>query len=306
MSMLRFLAGIVLACSTLHAAAQSIALEGAPYVLEGTEVRTIRAKNLQRDYQVFVSLPASYEKSGRSYPVVFVTDANYAFPVTRAIAARAGNHGKEIEEFILVGLSYARGDTPTYSRRRDYTPAPTADRSVTSDMPGREPKFGEAEGYRRFITEEVFPFVAQRYRADMARKTLMAHSYGSLLGLDFLFNEPTAFENYVLGSPSLWFANKVMFERERAYAAKNRDLKANVYFAVGGFETLRPGPRYNKDDDMVRDMRDFMRALRSRHYPNLRMEGEVIRDEDHLTVAPIIITHGLRWALPGRNLKPQP
>jgi hypothetical protein len=33
------------------------------------------------------------------------------------------------------------------------------------------------------------------------------------------------------------------------------------------------------------------------------MEGEVIRDEDHLTVAPIIITHGLRWALPGKDLR---
>jgi predicted alpha/beta superfamily hydrolase len=302
MFMLRILASLVLACSTFTATAQgSIALEGAPYVLENTEVRTIRAKALQREYQVFVSLPASYEKSGRSYPVVFATDANYAFPLTRAIAARAGSGGREIEEFILVGLSYARGDTPTYSRRRDYTPTPTADKTVTSDMPGREVKYGESESYRRFVLDEVLPFVAQRYRADMARKTLMTHSYGSLLALDILFNEPGAFENYILGSPSLWYNNKVMFERERAYAAKNKDLKANIYFAVGGFETLRPGPRFNKDDDMVGDMRAFMRALRSRHYPSLHMEGEVIRDEDHLTVAPIIITHGLRWALPGKK-----
>jgi hypothetical protein len=304
MSILRLLAGLALACSAFAAAAQgSIALEGSPYVLEGTEVRTIRARALQREYQVFVSLPPSYEKNGRSYPVVFVTDANYAFPLTRAIAARAGSHGRQIEEFILVGLSYARGDTPTYSRRRDYTPTPTADRNVTSDMPGREPKYGESEGYRRFIMDEVLPFIAQRYRADMARKTLMTHSYGSLLALDILFNEPGAFENYILGSPSLWFNNKVMFERERAYAARNKDLRANVYFAVGGYETVRQGPRFNKEDDMVRGMKAFMRNLRSRNYPNLRMEGEVIRDEDHLTVAPIIITHGLRWALPGKDLR---
>jgi predicted alpha/beta superfamily hydrolase len=297
----RILLALLLAAGTTLAFAQggTIALEGAPYVLEGTEVRSIRAANLQRDYQIYVSLPPSYAKSGRSYPVVFVTDAPYAFPVTRAIGYRAGGGGRHIEEFILVGLSYARGDTAEYSRRRDYTPTPSSDTSLVSDMPGREPKFGEAPGYRRFIADEVFPFVAKHYRADMGRKTFVGHSYGSLLGLDMLLNEPEMFENYVLGSPSLWFNKRVMFEREKAYASTHKDLKANVFFAVGSYEAVRHGPRFNKDDDMVRDLRNFTAALKSRNYPGLNVTSVVVPDEDHLTIAPIVITRGLRWALPG-------
>ncbi|AVR94847.1 alpha/beta hydrolase [Pseudoduganella armeniaca] len=291
----------LLAASAALAFAQggTIALEGAPYVLEGTEVRSIRAQALQRDYQIYVSLPPSYAKSGRSYPVVFVTDAPYAFPVTRAIGLRAGRGGKSIEEFILVGLSYARGDSAEYSRRRDYTPTPTADSTLVSDMPGREPKFGEAAGYRRFIADEVFPFVAKHYRADMARKTFVGHSYGSLLGLDMLLSEPEMFDNYVLGSPSLWFNKRVMFEREKTYAASHKDLRANVFFAVGSYEAVRHGARFNKDEDMVRDLRNFTAALKSRNYPNLNVTSVVVPDEDHLTIAPIVITRGLRWALPG-------
>ncbi len=301
-SVLAFVLGLA-ALGLTHGGAQAqggtVALEGAPYVLEGTEVRTVRAKSLQRDYQIYVSLPRSYAKSGRSYPVVFVTDAPYAFPMTRAIGARASRNGRAIGEFILVGLSYANGDTAEYSRRRDYTPTVTDTSDVVSDMPGREPKYGEAEAYRRFIADQVFPIVARHYRADMNRKTFIGHSYGALLGLEMLLNEQPMFENYVLGSPSLWFNKRVMFERERLFALEHKDIKANVLFAAGSYETIKPGPQYNKEYDLLRDLRAYAGTLKSRNYPNLKIDHYIVRDEDVLTAPPAIITRGLRWAVPG-------
>lgn len=267
----------------------------APYTLENTEVLSVNAKELKRDYEVFVSLPESYTLSTRRYPVVFVTDANYAFPVTRALAARVGAQGSGLEEFILVGLSYAKGDTPKYSRNRDYTPGQPLDSSSKSDMPGREPVFGEAEGYRRFIADSVFPLIAQHYRADMNRKIFSGHSYGSLLGLHMLLTEPSMFSHYILGSPSLWYGKRMMFDREKQFAATHKDLKANVFFAIGGLET-----GVGKID-MVGDLRRFDAALKSRRYSGLKTELKVLADEDHLSVAPMIMTRGLKWALPGRG-----
>ena len=290
------IASIVFSASLIASAAAAT-----PYILKNTDVVDVRAAHLNRDYQLFVSLPPSYEKSTRRYPVVFVTDADYAFPLIRSMARRLGTGTHGVEEFILVGLSYAKGDTPEYSRRRDYTPAGTAERGRVSDMPGREPKFGESEGYRRFIKDEVFPVIAQRYRADMERKVFAGHSYGSLLGLHIAFTEPAMFSHYILGSPSLWFGKRVMFEREKAYAASHKDLNASLYFSVGGLETLKPGSsdtRYNTDDDMVADLREFDAILKKRKYPGLKVETSVLADEDHLSVAPVIITRGLKWALP--------
>lgn len=272
-----------------------------PYVMANTEVVDVRATGLKRDYQLFVSLPPSYEKSNRRYPVVFVTDADYAFPLIRSMARRLGTGEHGVEEFILVGLSYAKGDTPQFSRRRDYTPTDTVEQGLTTDMPGRVSKFGENEGYRRFIKDEVFPVIAQRYRADMDRKVFAGHSYGSLLGLHIALTEPSMFGHYILGSPSLWYGKRVMFEREKAYASINNDLKARLYFAVGGFETLKPGSgdtRYNTSDDMVADLLEFDAVLKSRKYASLKLNTSVIGDEDHLSVAPVIITRGLKWALP--------
>ncbi len=273
-----------------------------PYALADTEVRDLRANTLQRDYQLYVSLPKSYATGERSYPVVYVTDAPYAFPVTRAIAARVTGHSKQLPEFIVVGLSYAKGDTPEFSRRRDYTPSAHGVKEAISDMPGRAPAFGEAEAYRRFLAEQVLPYVAAHYRIDPHRKIFAGHSYGSLLGAHVLLSAPEMFDGYILGSPSLWYDQRLMFARERSFAASHKDLAARVYLGAGAFEGKAPkktphDPRYATDGDMVADTEEFARALGSHRYPNLHVRTDIIAGEDHLTVAPILMTHGLLWTL---------
>jgi len=288
-----------------HAASRAADDAAHPYVLSDTQVRMLHATQLGRDYEIDISLPPSYGQGDRSYPVVFVTDAPYAFPVTRAIEQRVTGHSKQLPEFILVGLGYAVGDTPTYSRRRDYTPSKGGDSDATSDMPGRPVAYGQAEGYRRFVADEVFPFIASHYRADMHRKVFAGHSYGSLFGAWVLATAPEMFDGYVLGSPSLWFDDYRVLAQERAYAAAHPDLRARVYLGAGEFEALAPrgrprDPRYNADQDMVADTRAYARTLASRRYPGLKIRSDVIAGEDHLTVAPVLITRGLMWTLAGR------
>jgi predicted alpha/beta superfamily hydrolase len=274
----------------------------APYSIADTQVLDLSSKSLGRDYQLYVALPESYaDAPERTYPVVFVTDAPYAFPLVRAISRRVGDHGAGLEEFILVGLSYAKGDTPAASRRRDYTPTAFVPPSVRKETDGPLPVHGEAAAYARFIADEVFPLVARTYRADMSRKVFAGHSYGSLLGAHILFTEPAMFEHYILGSPSLWFDHGVMFARERDYAKAHADLPADVFLGIGAYETSHGAsgdPRFDEEGDMVGDMRRFEATLASRKYPGLHLGSAVFDGEDHLTVAPIIITHGLLRMLP--------
>lgn len=283
--------------ATVTAAEKPAAAPG--YMLDNTEVRDVRATALKRDYQVYVALPDSYRTSDRRYPVIFVADANYAFPIARSIASRLHRHAG-MEEAIVVGLSYARGDSGTYSRNRDYTPTVPRNGGHRSDMPGRPAAYGEAEGYGRFIATDVLPLVAAHYRADMRRKIFVGHSYGSLLGLQILFTQPASFEHYILGSPSLWFDRGVMFDRERAYAAAHKDLPASVFFGIGSRETLAPGKqrsRADEDADMVADLREFHGAVAAHRYPGLATTIKVFADEDHASVFPLVLTHGLRTYL---------
>lgn len=275
-----------------------------PYALANTEVREITSKSLGRSYEVLVSFPESYRANpNHRFPVLFVADANYAFPLMRSLAARVGNHGAGLEDFVLIGLAYAEGETPEYSRRRDYTPTVPSD-THTSDMPGRAPAFGGAAAYQKFIRDEVFPLVAKHYRVDMDRKIFAGHSYGALLGTQILLTQPTMFKHYILSSPSLWFDDKVLMKREGEYAETHKDMVAEVFLTAGSFETIASDssdPRYNRDADLVRDMQAFHRQLQARNYPGLRIQSQVLADEDHLSGNPNAFTRGLKWALPPRS-----
>lgn len=301
------LAGTVLAsCSDVAngqaaaSAAPSVAAqrgEGLPYEMSDTEVWDVPDPVSGRDYQLFVALPQSYgTQPQRRYPVLYVTDADYAFPIIRQIARRLNIERATLDEFILVGLSYAKGEGGAQSRRRDYTPTPNGPSTAPRDS-----VHGKSVAYTAYVRDQVLPFVAGRYRTDESRRLFLGHSYGALLGSEILFSEPRLFSGYILGSPSFWYDRHHMAAREKAYAATHDDLPARVYMYIGEYEEMRPGdPRYAKDVNMVTDTRNMDQALRSRKYPSLRMEVEVLNDEDHFTIAPRGFTRGLKYLLPAK------
>lgn len=292
-----FLTAVLASACTESADAQSQAdvtqAQGAPYVLKGTQVWSVPDPVSARDYEVFVSLPASYETNpDRRYPVLYVTDADYAFPIIRQVARRVNLEGPVIEEFILVGLSYAKGEDGRVSRSRDYTPTANGPRSARGLVQG-----GGA-AYQTYLKTQAIPFIEDRFRAEPARRVLLGHSYGGLLGAQIMFSDPTLFDAYVLGSPSFWYDRRHIMRMEAAYAVDHRDLPATVFMYIGAFETPGPSPRNNAETDMVGDMRTFERVLEARNYPNLNIRSAVLADEDHLTVAPVGFTRALMAVLP--------
>ena len=294
-------AGFGLAAMPANAQSQSAvktqAGEGRPYEVAGSEVWDVPDPVSGRGYQVFVALPPSYAKEPqRTYPVLYVTDADYAFPIIRQISRRLNLDGPKLEEFILVGLSYAKGEDGAFSRRRDYTPTPNGPSSAPAGT-----VHGQGRAYQTYLRDQVKPFIAARYRADPSRALFLGHSYGSLLGAQILFTEPALFSGYILGSPSLWYDKRHALGLEASYAAQNRDLPAKVFLYVGEYEALRKGDRrYSQSVDMVADNRTLETALRGRKYPNLSLKSVVLNDEDHLSVAPRGFTQGLRYLLPAR------
>jgi predicted alpha/beta superfamily hydrolase len=268
--------------------------EGQPYEIVGSEVWDVPDPVSERNYQVFIALPRSYADSpGRSYPVLYVTDADYAFPLIRQIGRRLNGDGPRIDEFILVGLSYATGEEGMPSRRRDYTPTPAGAYGSPPDA-----IHGDGDAYMAYLRDQVLPFVARRYRTDETRRYFLGHSYGGLLGTQIMFTQPELFSGYILGSPSYWYDNHYMHGMESAFASTHKDLPARVYMYVGQYEEIRPGdPRYARRYNMVTDARRMARALRSRNYPSLHMALDVLEDEDHLSVAPGGFTRGLKYLL---------
>lgn len=293
------------AAANASAGANRHAHDGAAaYALPNTFVHPLPDRRTGRPYEVWVDLPPSYFENDRVYPVVFTTDADFGFPLIRSLRRRVGARGQNIEDFVLVGLSYAVGESSMPSKRRDYTPTdPFArpDPPASSKAYARGDTYGQGDAYRDYIEREVFPLIAAHYRVDMARKIYIGHSLGGLFGSHVLLTRPEMFSHYILGSPSLWFDRRVIFETEAQFAREHEDLSAEVMLYIGEYETPGRGPRHMNSVDMVGDTRTFASKLESRRYPGLRLQVEVIPDEDHLTIFPRMVTRGLLRALPGHG-----
>lgn len=269
------------------AAPAAKAAQEAPFTIENSTVIPIRSKASGRDYEIFVKTPPGYDKAenaGKRYPVIYLTDGPYTFQVASGLSRVPFSQGR-FKEFVIVGLSWAKGDAAADSRRRDLTP-------------WRDPRIdGETGGgpaHFAFLREEVMPLVEGRYRLDPANRTLAGQSYGGLFGLWVVFHAPETFQNYVLTSPSIWFADKQMLKDEAAYAAGHKDLKATIYLATGSRE--HPGPQCpDCERDMVGDQALLEKVLKSRSYPGLRMRAGLVEDGFHETTFPVGLMRGMQW-----------
>ncbi len=283
----------------LPAAAPAVAevAPAQPYVAL-PDTQTLRVHDpAGRDYPIWVALPAGYaEHPQKRYPVLYVTDALYSFPLVRSVRNLVGQQGQNIEDFILVGLPPQEGLTSKQSRSRDYTPSNPA--RIPADYYSSDVTYGGAAHYRDFLATQVLPLVDARYRTDAARRTFAGHSYGALFGAYVLTTQPDLFSTYILSSPSLWFDQGLLPRLQDAAVIPAQPTR--VLLSVGGYETIKPGPRYSTGNDMLRQAADFTTQLQRRGR-NLQVDNVVIDGEDHLTVYPRVITRALLDVLPGEG-----
>lgn len=268
----------------------SHAEELSPVTYPLSEVRAIHANSNGKDYELYIQLPPSYKESKKAYPLIVVNDSRFAFPLTSGAMRLMGD--RVVQESIVVGISYAKGEDIGVSRTRDYTPTYSPKESSAHSDDARAVS-GHAKEYVQFIEEQVFPLLKAKYRIDISNKIFVGHSFGGLLGSYIVTNKPNLFDHYIIGSPSLWYDKKVILKMEEEYSKHNTDLKAHVLLYVDADSSGK--------NSMVTDVLAFEKALRSRGYKSLRLHAEVLKNENHHSVFPALLSKGLMQSIP---LKP--
>lgn len=255
--------------------------------LPRTEVRLLPSRNVEGvTYKLYVSLPRGYRDGSARYPVVYLLDADYSFAVGRNVVEHLAERD-DLPWLVLVGIAYDGPPRYRENRTRDYTPT-----HVPTDGYGPEVQrlSGGGPAFRRFIAEELIPWVERTYRVTDER-TLVGHSYGGLFGTWTAFTEPGLFDHYVLVSPSLWYDDRMVFDVEEAFAERRDTLAASFHFAVGSRE-------WNRRRDMRADLQEFTAQMESRGYRGLGMRVDVLDDETHNSVFPRALSDGLRTIYP--------
>ncbi|NTS78482.1 alpha/beta hydrolase [Catenovulum sp. SM1970] len=251
-----------------------------PFEIPRSHVIEIDDPDSNRVYPLFIKLPRSYHKQKeKTYPVIYLTDAWYSFQIVSGATRFPMNSGK-MQEAILVAISYEKDSKGPSSRIRDYTHIEDKSWKLAT---------GQANAHMTFIEKSVFSFIEKNYRVNASR-TYVGNSLGGLFGAYILMTKPQMFDDYVLGSPSVWFKDNDILKL-------NTKLNPNhhrVFIGVGTQET----PAFNTSKhDMVLGAKALAAKLSSELFPNTEVKFLAIDGAVHETAFPTTATQGLYWLL---------
>jgi predicted alpha/beta superfamily hydrolase len=249
-------------------------------VLPSTQVRVLSSPTNRVEYKLYVSLPPGYDSVTTRFPVIYLLDADYSFPIAHAVTRHLTERG-HLPPIILVGIAYGGPSQYRLNRTRDYTPH-------FHPRGGYGPEYQRVSGggpqFLEFMQKQLLPLVEREYRAT-SHRTLVGHSYGGLFALWTALTEPGLFDHVLSVSPSLWYDDRFMFAFEARQKTAGGQLPERVYMTVGDLEA----------DQMSTDLRQFARQLEDRKDGGTRLRAEVLENETHNSVFPSGFSRGLRW-----------
>ncbi|MGN6268527.1 MAG: alpha/beta hydrolase [Sphingomonas sp.] len=247
-------------------------------------------------------------------PVLYVVDGDFLFgmaaEIARAISSVAG-----FPPFYVVGIGYDASYLDFLKRRTaDLSPPISAEAAEAMGSVGAmvgADRNGGADAFLAFLADTLKPEIATRYpQTDGAEQILFGHSLGGLFAAHALLTRPDAFSSFIVGSPSLWWGGFSIFQKLPAFAERWSALSQppRVFVGVGGREqdpptsvppglgvTLEEAQAQIRASRMVDAAKEFADALGEAGVAALRHVA--FAEEDHTSVAPSIIIHGMRFAL---------
>jgi predicted alpha/beta superfamily hydrolase len=244
------------------------------YEIPGTQVLRITSSIVAgQEYELHIQLPRNYQDSKTTFPVIYLTDSQYFFPLLNGLIG-----GEYYDGFmpgvIVVGITWVGTDPVESYRLRDLTPTKIAQGGPSGNGPN----------FLAFIKKELIPFIESKYRTKNGDRTLMGASFGGLFTLYALFTETELFNRYVLTSPALGWDNEIISSYEKDYRAKTIELPARVYVAVGELE-----------GKLVDDLERFVNHLKARNYKGLELQTRILGNMGHSATTAEGYTRGLQW-----------
>jgi predicted alpha/beta superfamily hydrolase len=243
---------VALAFATFATFVPSAANAGPPLV--AGERLPLASKVMGEERTLFVSVPASYARETRRYPVLYLTDAETQFEHTSATAAFLARNGF-MPETIVVGVTNT-------DRTRDLSPS-------------RDPKFptsGGADRFLDFFENELVPFVEARYRTAPYR-IFAGWSAGGIFAFHAMRVKPELFQAVIAVSPWLvWDERKELALLTPFLASPG--VKTRALFFTSGDE----------GDEMRDVLRQVTSALKATASSGLRWASANYPDENHGSV----------------------
>lgn len=193
---------------------------------------------LGRSRKIYAILPYNYDYSRKSYPVLYLQDAQNLFNPTGPFGSWAIDKSlvelaqKDQHEFIVIAVDHG-GE----QRINEFMPFETT----------HGPGLGKE--YVRFLAETLKPYIDGRYRTLSGREHtgIGGSSLGGLVSIYAGLMYPEIFGRLMIFSPSLWVTQQINFNTIRFF----NPIPTKIYVYAGG----------NEGSNMVANVNRFQEAI---------------------------------------------
>jgi predicted alpha/beta superfamily hydrolase len=186
-------------------------------------VATVDSAQTGAVYKLSIYLPASYATGTATYPVIYATDGDAAFPPEGRFVNFAKILQRRRIESLLVGIG------GTERRKKDFL------------LPG-------AKAYHEFLTQELIPFIESHFRADPKRRILSGLSFGGTFVVTSLFLEAPDtlfFSDYISAEGSFSLASFITLERTVSSTIGTKSIPATLILARGSVSNKGPPQQFS-------------------------------------------------------------
>lgn len=273
-----------------------------PTAFDPANRQLLRAEQMARNFEIFVSLPASYAPASlRRYPTLLVLDANIEFSTVAEAAARMAAAG-EIAETLVIGIGTPRSEGPmefAFRRFEEFSPPAPRGYAYGDDL-GRvfrslfavrgqdaRRRLGRAPEFFRFIVDELLPLLQRQLPVDAGDLGLLGHSAGGTFVGYALYRPDSPFRRYFAVSPGVGISDSWLLNH-----AQRGDMTPRAGLAVLTLGSLERDNAFNRMAGIDRTEEWGLRLREQR--PALDLRCECLEGETHSSVYPRAVALSLK------------
>ncbi len=193
------------------------------------EIASLQSKVLNKTIPLSIHLPANYDSSRKTYPVLYMLGSDYRARFAMLASTLDYMGEGQIPEMILIGIDFPEGNSillPTRENKDTTIP----------------------DNYINFFETELMPHVDNNYRTAPF-KILYGGSNSGFFSVYTLLNNPKLFNGYFASSPSLMHIPAVLQQKIKSGPLKT--LSENRFLHI----------IYSDDEGLTNHVSEFTRVL---------------------------------------------
>lgn len=218
-------------------------------------------------------LPDGYEKSGKTYPVVFLMNGQNISQFASDAATLDNLANERIPDMILIGISN------------------TGVAKCALACPDDSGHVKGAETFSAFLKEEMIPEISRNYRTNGYR-ILAGQSNAGLSVIYTLLSDPDLFNCYVAASPMFGWCPGFFSEKTTSFLTDHPGLRKKLYISYGDLDYIQ----------VIKPVQGYAEVLKQSP-PGLTWNVDLIENTGH--VPYVTLNNALLFFFPECTLTPE-